>query len=230
MLRMNNHLTVLETAKILGVSGQTVRRLIQRKSLSARQSVGPHGLRWEIARAEVLRFLQAQNLEQQPQQPQQKPQQEPPQAQQPQQILVEVIKGASAKEWPSESSVEVNRQEPQQPPQAQQEAQQPQQAVPLAAHLAALQLVERLHQQLDQERQRADQAERQRLQMEWQMQQYQVALSDQAESLAEERALRMTAEAQRAQEPNQDLKLSTPARSPSWGQRLRSLFWRSETG
>lgn len=226
MLSMNNHLTVLETAKILGVSGQTVRRLIQRKSLSARQSVGPHGLRWEIARAEVLRFLQAQNLEQQPQQ---EPQQEPPQAQQPQQILVEVIEGASAKEWPSESSVEVNRQEPQQPPQAQQEAQQPQQAVPLAAHLAALQLVERLHQQLDQERQRADQAERQRLQMEWQMQQYQAALSDQADSLAEERALRMTAEA-RAQEPNQDLKLSTPARSPSWGQRLRSLFWRAETG
>ncbi len=58
MINPNNPLTLIEAAKLMGVSTQTVRRLIQRKVLAAQQSVGPHGLRWEIDRADLLRYLE----------------------------------------------------------------------------------------------------------------------------------------------------------------------------
>lgn len=89
--------------------------------------------------------------------------------------------------------------------------------IPLVAHLAALDLarseIDRLHLQMDraqaearsdlaEERRRTEQAERTREQaerarmaLEFQLQQYQTALGEQAASLAEERALRVAAEA-----------------------------------
>jgi hypothetical protein len=94
-------------------------------------------------------------------------------------------------------------------------------AVPLSAHLAALELarleIERLHQQVDrtqaearadlaEERRRTEyaertreQAERARMALEFQLQKYQGALSEHADSLAQERALRLAAEAQAAE-------------------------------
>lgn len=78
-------------------------------------------------------------------------------------------------------------------------------AVPLAAHLAALELAAR---QLDQERERSDraqlrmeQAERAKLELQFQLQRYQTVLSEQAESLTEERALRQSVEAKLASTP-----------------------------
>lgn len=89
--------------------------------------------------------------------------------------------------------------------------------VPLSAHLAALDLIERLHQQVErsqadaradvaEERRRTEQAERTRelaergrMALEFQLQQYQTALGEQAASLAEERALRVAAEARAAE-------------------------------
>lgn len=77
-------------------------------------------------------------------------------------------------------------------------------SVPLEAHLAALELagkqIDRLSDQCQEERLRANQAERFKMALEGQLAQYQRALSESAESLAQERALRATAEA-RANEP-----------------------------
>lgn len=112
-------------------------------------------------------------------------------------------------------------------------------AVPLAAHLAALELatnlqrqVERTETQLADERRRAEQAERSKLALEWQLQKYQTALSEQAESLAEAVALRRAAEARleepRLAEPVQDcpdlslelLRTAKPEHE-GWGRRFR---------
>jgi hypothetical protein len=102
------------------------------------------------------------------------------------------------------------------------------QAVPLAAHLAALEFAAR---QVDHERERADraqhraeQAERSRLALEYQLHQYQAALSEQAESVAEERALRIAAQAAAV----------TPSKQKtgfwSWLRGKRSSIHRADTG
>jgi hypothetical protein len=107
-------------------------------------------------------------------------------------------------------------------------------SVPLEAHLAALELaktqLDRAYVQMEEERQRAEEsrqlaerAERSKLVLEWQIQQYQGVLGESAESLAEERALRQQAEA-RLQEketlPLENLKVATSSRK-GWGHRLR---------
>ena len=71
-------------------------------------------------------------------------------------------------------------------------------SVPLVAHLAALDLagkqMERMANQIEQERRRSEAAERAKLSLEGQLAQYQRALAENAESLAEERAKRMQLE------------------------------------
>lgn len=113
----------------------------------------------------------------------------------------------------------------------------PDQAVPLAAHLAALEFAERrlaeererfevAQRQCEDARLRAEQAERSRMAMEFQLQKYQSVLAENAESLAEERAFRQQAEARLlAAElppapPIENLKVATPVRK-GWGQRVR---------
>ena len=75
-------------------------------------------------------------------------------------------------------------------------------SVPLVAHLAALDLagkqMERMANQLEQERRRSETAERAKMSLEAQLGQYQRALSENAESLAEERAKRIAAESKDA--------------------------------
>jgi len=106
-------------------------------------------------------------------------------------------------------------------------------AVPVQAHLAALEMVNRLHGQLEDERKQREQAERAKLAMEWQMQQYRTALSEQAESLAEAQALKRVAEARL--EASTESQLEEPAvpleqlklakgRPKTWGQRVRKWF------
>lgn len=113
----------------------------------------------------------------------------------------------------------------------------PDQAVPLAAHLAALEFAERrlaeerdrfelVQRQCEDARLRAEQAERSRMAMEFQLQKYQSVLAENAESLAEERAFRQQAEAKLlavelpAAPPIENLKVATPVRK-GWGQRVR---------
>lgn len=116
-------------------------------------------------------------------------------------------------------------------------------AVPLAAHLAALEFAERrlaeernrfelAQKQCEEARIRAEQAERSRLAMEFQLQKYQSVLAENAESLAEERAFRQQAEAKLLEAasqvavpepPIENLKVSTPVRK-GWGQRVRGWF------
>ena len=111
----------------------------------------------------------------------------------------------------------------------------PDQAVPLAAHLAALEFAERrlaeererfelAQRQCEDARLRADQAERSRMAMEFQLQKYQSVLAENAESLAEERAFRQQAEAKLLAPPPappiENLKVATPVRK-GWGQRVR---------
>lgn len=120
---------------------------------------------------------------------------------------------------------------------------EPDQAVPLAAHLAALEFAERrlveererfelAQRQWEDARLRAEQAERSRMTMEFQLQKYQSVLAENAESLAEERAFRKQAEAKLQEMVNlvplpevavQDLKVAMPARK-GWGQRVRGWF------
>ena len=119
-------------------------------------------------------------------------------------------------------------------------------AVPLAAHLAALELAAR---QLDQERERSDraqlrmeQAERAKLELQFQLQRYQTVLSEQAESLTEERALRQSAETKLSSvnQPTPELQsfqepvLSTPAPRKrgfwAWLRGNRAKDGQSQTG
>ena len=101
---------------------------------------------------------------------------------------------------------------------------------------AALEFAER---RIAEERIRADEcqrlaltAERAKMSLEVQLGQYQRVLSEQAESLAEERALRMAAEAKSgpATLPEMASKVDTPMRHRGWGQRLKGWLLGSQTG
>ena len=105
-------------------------------------------------------------------------------------------------------------------------------AVPVQAHLAALEMVNRLHGQLEDERRQREQAERAKMAMEWQMQQYRTALSEQAESLAEAQALKKVAEAKLEASTESQLEPAVPlehlrlatGKPKTWGQRVRKWF------
>ena len=107
---------------------------------------------------------------------------------------------------------------------------------PMEAHLAALdtarravERLERIESQLDEQREkaeehrsRAEQVERQKLALEMELRQYQAALSEQSESLAEARAERQAAELQLAQQlapPPEQLRVET--HRPTFSQRVK---------
>ena len=79
--------------------------------------------------------------------------------------------------------------------------------IPVEAHLEALKLLGRLQDKVEEERRLREQAERARLAMDWQMNQYRNALSEQAESLAEAQAMRKVAEAQVEERESSELAL-----------------------
>jgi excisionase family DNA binding protein len=105
--------------------------------------------------------------------------------------------------------------------------------VPIEAMRAALEFAER---RIAEERTRAEDAyqlaltaERTKMSLEVQLSQYQRVLSEQAESLAEERALRIAAEA-RSSMPDLPPKLDMPTPQRGWGQRLKGWLLGSKTG
>lgn len=118
--------------------------------------------------------------------------------------------------------------------------------VPLQAHLAALKLIEtalekaeKAEAKAEEHRSRAEHAERRHLALELQLRQYQMALADQAESLAEAQALKQAAELQLnsvhlATEPFEpevkkpDLPLRVSTSKPSFGRRLKKWLGFSE--
>ena len=107
--------------------------------------------------------------------------------------------------------------------------------VPIEAMRAALEFAER---RIIEERERAEQAqrlaltaERSKMSLEIQLNQYQRVLSEQAESLAEERALRLEAQAQLTTPlpevlPRPDM----PLPRKGWGHRLKGWLLGSKTG
>ena len=109
----------------------------------------------------------------------------------------------------------------------------------MEAHLSALdtarralERLERIESQLEEQRERteqhrfrAEQVERQKLALEMELRQYQAALSEQSESLAEARAERQAAELQLSQQlapPPELLKVET--HRPTFGQRVKGWF------
>ena len=85
--------------------------------------------------------------------------------------------------------------------------------------------MERIESLAEEQRTRADLAERQKLALEMELRQYQAALSEQSESLAEARAERQAAELQLAQQlapPPELLKVET--HRPTFGQRVKGWF------
>lgn len=108
--------------------------------------------------------------------------------------------------------------------------------VPIEAMRAALEFAER---RIAEERTRAEDAyrlaltaERTKMSLEVQLSQYQRVLSEQAESLAEERALRIAAEAKSSMPDLPDVppKIDMPTPQRGWGQRLKGWFLGSKTG
>lgn len=116
---------------------------------------------------------------------------------------------------------------------------------PMEAHLAALETarralerLERVEDQLEEQRERvelqrvrADQVERQRFALEMELRQYQVALAEQSESLAEARAEKQAAELKLAQQltPAPEL-LKMETHRPTFGQRVKGWLGLKNVG
>lgn len=103
--------------------------------------------------------------------------------------------------------------------------------IPLEVHTEALKgiqealrMVEERNQVAEQMRLRAEQAERQKLAIEAELHKYRLALSEQAESLAEERARATAAQAQ-LETHLEKLKCDTP--KPSFGQKVKGWLFGS---
>lgn len=81
-------------------------------------------------------------------------------------------------------------------------------------------------------RERAELAERARMSLEYELRSYQLALAENAGSLAEERALRQAAEASAVVPVPalSDLKTDTPTPKRGWGQRLGRWLLGQKTG
>lgn len=102
-------------------------------------------------------------------------------------------------------------------------------SVPLDTHKSALETarlalerLQRIEELAEEQRTRAELAERQKLALEMELRQYQAALSEQSESLAEARAEKQAAELQLAQQlapPAELLKLES--HRPTFGQRVK---------
>lgn len=218
MINHNNPLTLIEAAKLMDVSTQTVRRLIQREVLTAQQSPGPHGLRWEIDRADLLRYLEATRGGQQP-----LSSASSDHYQHPNNCTTEPPQNPNTEPVNHYQCVDDGQQQPQQPSTHPQE-----QSVPLAAHLAALELaraqLDHLQRQAEEAQRAVLHAERAKISLEAQLSQYQRVLSEQAESLAEERAHRLALEVSKALETPTALPEVQPKvanTKPGWGGRFR---------
>ena len=221
---MIHRLTITEAAAYLGVSTPTIRRLISTGRIVAYRYESPHGNRWEITR-EALEagrptWLDGRPLDQPGEQAgstQEQPETHPDQ--------------------PGEPPRSTRTDAPDQP--GSPNPDQPRWEM-TAALLAALDAAARADQRLEEERRRADLAERQLLEAQYQSRQYQRALSESADSLVEERALRRAAEISAAMasttpavqdSPPQNVDgLKTGSSKRGWGQRLGLWLLGQRTG
>ena len=119
--------------------------------------------------------------------------------------------------------------------------------IPLSVHMATLEALERADRRFEDKvrlaadrlrlaeelRERAELAERARMSLEYELRSYQLALAENAGSLAEERALRQAAEASAmlmSAVVVPDLKTDTPTPKRGWGQRLGRWLLGQKTG
>lgn len=195
-----------QAAKELGVSVPSARRLIFSGKLQGFKVKKGEKERWEVRRSEVFRLKHSGDE------------------------VVEAITEEPDENWVAPATKRSRKHS---------EAFEASEAVPLTAHLAALDLaraqIERLAHQVEESQRMMLNAERARMAIEAQTQhqvaQYQRILSEQAESLAEERALRMSLELQKQAEeatrpPSDSLDqappvVDTPTKRRGWGSRLK---------
>ena len=209
--------SLAEAAKHLGVSIPTARRMVFKGGLSAVKVMVGDKARWEIPVHEVFTLQKRSHREQftcealselaQPA------------------ILLQDEGFVNASPPSANASVNEGKEAT-----LNRSFQTPDASVPLAAHLAAIELaskqIDRLSDKADRLQLKAEHAERMRFALEHQLQQYQAALSSQAESLAEERAMRLTFEARAKQTELattelESLKVNMPTATKSWGHRVK---------
>lgn len=214
--------TLTQVAKLLSVSVPTVRRLVFSGKLRAAKILVGDKMRWEVPRDEAFRLQRELTIGD---------------ARVTHEALYERAEVTEEKRSSSTST----------------EENMPSRSVPIEALTAALEFAERriaeerhraleaqdqaeqLRQHLNSERSKTLQAERATIALETQLAQYHRALTDSAESLAEERAHRKTAESrleamviEPSPVPLESLKTSTPTSKRSWGQRVRGWLGMNE--
>ena len=201
---LSEPLTLAQAAGLLDISVPTARRLVLSGKLRAIKVMVSDRLCWRVPQEAIAEFKVEPRFKK---------------------VRFKVNSGSVNSASVNQGSEPVNSASLNQSSQA-----EPTGSIPPEALLAALETAKkaldrlenaesRLEAQLkisEEQRNRAELAERQRLALELQLRQYQQALADQAESLAEAHALRQTAELK------VPLRLSTP--KPSFGQRVRGWF------
>lgn len=193
-------LSLTQVAEALGVSNPTARRLCMSGKLPAEKLLVNEQLCWKVKPESLKAYQEALSVG--------VPAEDPAKTTRSRNVK----KGLSEDETPSMNRISSD--------------------FPIEAHLAALdtarralERLERIENQLEEQRERAEQAERQKLSLELELRQYQAALSEQAQSLAELRAEKLTAEIRLEQTlatPDLTLKVATPR--PTFGQRIRNWF------
>ena len=213
------NLTLLQAACDLGVSLATARRLVRSGRLSAvkvRTGYEERG-QWEVTHEAIAQFREAF------------PNFERPERREPE--LSELAEGPKLEG-----------------PKLGERRELEERTIPITVHMATLEALERADRrfedrlQLAEElRKRAELAERARMALEYELRSYQLALTENVGSLAEERALRQAAEAsaivvsavqvQDIQHPPlEDLKTDMPTPKRGWGQRLGRWLLGEKTG
>ena len=209
-------LTLAQAAGLLGISVPTARRLVLSGKLRAIKLMISDRLCWRVPREAISEFRTEPRFKE---------------------VRFKVNPGSVNSDSVNPGSEPVNSASVNSS-----SASEPTGSIPPEALLAALETAKkaldrlenaesRLEAQLkisEEQRNRAELAERQRLALEMQLRQYQQALADQAESLAEAHALRQTAELKLETSKEAEemaplpLRLATP--KPSFGQRVRGWF------
>ena len=203
-------LSLNQVAEALGVSNPTARRLCMSGRLPAVKVLVNEQLCWKVKPDSLKTYQEALVVEEAPEDPS------------------KVARQKGRQKGPSDEERALTK--------------TPSGNFPMEAHLTALETARRALERLDriedqleeqrgrveQQRARADQAERQKLALEMELRQYQSALAEQSESLAEIRAEKLAAEMRLEQQlaspvlPELPLKIET--HRPTFGQRVKSWF------
>lgn len=187
-------LSLKRAAEALGVSAPTARRLVSLGKLPAAKVMVGDRLCWKVKPESLKSYLEAE-LEARKALPGPEPRQKP----------AERMASSAASQFAN--------------------------SVPLETHQSALdtarlalERLQYLESQVEQQRSRADLVERQKYALEMELRQYQAALAEQSESLAEARAKKQAAEIRLEQLATPELPLKLETHRPTFGQRVKGWF------